>query len=236
MHLNPWCKAAFLSGDMVQSPSPSVSSLTAPGTSRLQFTVPPSMYWVINYAVLPRMGTQTRRQAIKRHSASPRASHALPSLCLSPALLHQADTADTCFLHLQLHSGKMPPHFGLVRPPPHQPPQTNGWEPAKPGARGRGCGRPRRAQDQRAKGGLLTPRPRSVASSLSVPPWVFCDVTLLQPRGTPARVQSRSFFGTAPTATQGSRAPWRSRCGGTAGAAQVAREARRAHSDAAPEL
>lgn len=119
---------------------------------------------------------------------------------------------------------------------PHQPPQTNRWEPPKPGARGRGCGHPRRAHDQRAQGGLLTPRPRSVASSLSVPPWVFCSVTLLQPRGTPARVQSRSFFGTAPTATRGSRAPWRSRCGGTAGAAQVARGARRAHSDAAPEL
>lgn len=130
MHLNPWCKAALLSGDMVQSPSPSVSSLTAPGTSRLQFTVPPSMYWVINYAVLPRMGTQTQRQAIKRHSASPRASHALPSLCLSPALLHQADTADTCFLHLQLHSGKMPPHFGLVRPPPTPPRLIAGSRPS----------------------------------------------------------------------------------------------------------
>lgn len=66
MHSNPCCKAALFSGDTVQSPSPSVSSLTAPGTSRLQFTVPPSMYWVINYAILPRMGMQTKRQTIKR--------------------------------------------------------------------------------------------------------------------------------------------------------------------------
>lgn len=162
---------------MVQSPSPSVSSLTVPGTSRLQFTVPPSMSWVINYAILPRMGLQTKRQAIKRHSAPPLAFHALPSLCLSPTLPRQADRADTWFIHLQLHSGKMPPHLGLVL---STPPQINRWEQPKLGARGRGHGCPRPTDNQRAQDGLLTPRPRSLASSLPVPPRVFCGVTLLQ--------------------------------------------------------
>lgn len=63
MHLNPCCKAAVFSGDTVQSPSPSLSSVAAPGISRLQFTVPPSMYWVINYAIFPRIRRQREQQS-----------------------------------------------------------------------------------------------------------------------------------------------------------------------------
>lgn len=73
----------FSLGTMVQSPSPSVSPLTASGTSRLQFTGPSSMYWVIYYAILSRMRMQSQRQTIKQHSAAPLSFHPVLSLPFS---------------------------------------------------------------------------------------------------------------------------------------------------------
>lgn len=99
---NPCCKAAVLSEDTVQSPSPSVSSVTAPGTSRLQFTVPPSMDWVINYAIFPRIRKQSEQQShSSQHLLFP---FTAPSVCFSPTLPCQADASDTLFIHLQLHA------------------------------------------------------------------------------------------------------------------------------------
>lgn len=54
-------------------------SLVGARASGLQFTGPPSMCWVIYYAMLPRMETQSQRQRIKQHSAAPLTSHPLPS-------------------------------------------------------------------------------------------------------------------------------------------------------------
>lgn len=45
-----------------QSPSPSVPSLTASGVFRLQFTVPPSIHCLVNYATLSRIRTHRIRQ------------------------------------------------------------------------------------------------------------------------------------------------------------------------------
>lgn len=62
------------------------------------------MYRVIYYAVLPRMKTQRQRQTVKQHSAAPLSFHPLLILPSFFQLPRQADTPDTCFIHLQLHS------------------------------------------------------------------------------------------------------------------------------------
>ena len=104
--------------------------MTAPGTSRLQFTVLPPIDWVINYAFLPRMRMQGQRQTIERHSASPLSSQALPrsaflQLCL---VGRQADTSETRFIHLQLHSQVKCHHISpWVFPPRLIPKSSLSW-------------------------------------------------------------------------------------------------------------
>lgn len=90
------------------------------------------------------------------------------------------------------------------------PPQTHPWEQPELGAYGRGCCCPCPAEDRRAQDVFLTPRPRSLASSLSVPPWVFCSFTLSSScEGPRSELQSRCFFCTAPTAAPASAKPRR---------------------------
>lgn len=108
----------FLWGHRCSSPSPSVSLLTAPGTSRLQFTGPPSMYWVINYAILPRMRTQSQRQAMRWHSASPLSFHPLLTVPFSNSARSGRYSRYLLYPSLAALSGTMSPHLNMVPPPP----------------------------------------------------------------------------------------------------------------------
>lgn len=144
--------------------------MTAPGTSRLQFTVLPPIDWVINYAFLPRMRMQGQRQTIERHSASPLSSQALPrsaflQLCLvgRQAGRHIRDQVYPSSAPL---SSKMPPHLAMGLSS-----QTNPQEQPELGApwgRPVGIGRIK----------FLTSPARSLAFFLSIPPRVFSRITL----------------------------------------------------------
>ena len=191
----------------------------APATSRLQFTVPPSMYWVTNYAILPRMRMQGERQTIKRHSASlssqALARSAFLQLCL---VVRQSDTSGTWFIHLQLHSQVKCHHISAWVSP-----HTNPWEQPKLGAP---CGA------SVAIGWMVfLTSPALVLGILSIHPTPGllrhhpvlhvpssgCEGTLA--RAPPAGPSSSPRTPSMP----GSGAPRRSRGRETAGAAQVTR-------------
>lgn len=125
-------------------------------------------------------------------------------------------------------------HISAWFSPP--PPQTNRWEQPKLGARGRGRCCPRPADDRRAQGGLLTPRPRSLVLSIRPTPGLLRRHPLAAARGPgqssgagPSSARRRPRLGVPVH-------PGEADAGDAAGAAQVTREAWRAHSDAALEL
>lgn len=102
-------------------------SLVGARASGLQFTGPPSMCWVIYYAMLPRMETQSQRQRIKQHSAAPLTSHPLlsHSAFLQACPGRQTHQAPALAIFSSAH-GTMP-HLGMGLPRTRSCPS---WVPA----------------------------------------------------------------------------------------------------------
>lgn len=103
-----------------------------------------------------RMATGTRHLLLLRLSHSALVVSAL-----------QADKADTFFIRLQLHSGKMLPRLGMGCPP-----QTQPWEPERPvqGAAGLQLPWPCGASVGTDGWYSSVPQPRSSVTSPAVPP------------------------------------------------------------------